>query len=33
MTQAKVKRIDGSYHFIMLDQPAAFAFEVETFLK
>jgi len=33
MTQAKVKRIDGSYHFIMLDQPAAFAAEVETFLK
>ncbi|TCS12629.1 alpha/beta hydrolase [Caulobacter sp. BK020] len=33
MTQAKVKRIDGSYHFIMLDQPAAFAFEVESFLK
>jgi len=33
MAQAKVKRIDGSYHFIMLDQPAAFAFEVESFLK
>ncbi|SFK06344.1 alpha/beta fold hydrolase [Caulobacter sp. UNC279MFTsu5.1] len=33
MTQAKVKRIDGSYHFIMLDQPAAFAFEVEAFLR
>jgi len=33
MTSAKVKRIDGSLHFIMLDQPAAFAFEVENFLK
>ena len=30
---AKVKRIDASFHFIMLDQPAAFAAEVETFLK
>jgi pimeloyl-ACP methyl ester carboxylesterase len=28
-----LKRIDGSYHFIMLDQPAAFASEVEAFLK
>jgi pimeloyl-ACP methyl ester carboxylesterase len=33
MTSARVKRIDGSLHFIMLDQPAAFAFEVESFLK
>ncbi len=33
MTSAKVKRIDGSLHFIMLDQPAAFAFEVEAFLR
>ncbi|MBO9558329.1 MAG: alpha/beta hydrolase, partial [Caulobacter sp.] len=33
MTSAKVKRIDGSYHFIMYDQPAAFAAEVESFLK
>ena len=33
MTSAKVKRIDGSLHFIMLDQPAAFAAEVESFLK
>jgi pimeloyl-ACP methyl ester carboxylesterase len=33
MTSAKVKRIDGALHFIMLDQPAAFAFEVESFLK
>ena len=30
---AKVKRIDASFHFIMLDQPVAFAAEVETFLK
>jgi pimeloyl-ACP methyl ester carboxylesterase len=28
-----LKRIDGSYHFVMLDQPAAFAAEVESFLK
>lgn len=28
-----LKRIDGSYHFIMLDQPDAFAAEVEAFLK
>jgi pimeloyl-ACP methyl ester carboxylesterase len=27
-----IKRIDGSYHFIMIDQPAAFAREVDTFL-
>ena len=27
-----VKRIDGSYHFIMIDQPAAFAGEVTAFL-
>ena len=33
MTSAKVKRIDGSFHFIMLDQPAAFAAEVESFLR
>jgi pimeloyl-ACP methyl ester carboxylesterase len=33
MSSARVKRIDGSLHFIMLDQPAAFAFEVEAFLK
>lgn len=26
-------RIDGSYHFIMLDQPAAFAAQVDKFLK
>jgi pimeloyl-ACP methyl ester carboxylesterase len=33
MASAKVKRVDGSLHFIMLDQPAAFAAEVESFLK
>jgi pimeloyl-ACP methyl ester carboxylesterase len=33
MASAKVKRIDGSLHFIMLDQPVAFASEVERFLK
>ncbi|CAM3169612.1 Putative hydrolase or acyltransferase of alpha/beta superfamily [Sphingomonas antarctica] len=27
-----VKRIDGSYHFIMIDQPSAFAAEVDAFL-
>jgi pimeloyl-ACP methyl ester carboxylesterase len=26
-------RIDGSYHFIMLDQPEAFLREVDAFLK
>jgi pimeloyl-ACP methyl ester carboxylesterase len=30
---AKLKRIDGSFHFVMLDQPEAFAKEVEAFLK
>ncbi|CAN5580477.1 alpha/beta hydrolase [soil metagenome] len=33
MASAEVKRIDGSLHFIMLDQPAAFAAEVEAFLR
>ena len=33
MVSAKVKRIDGSLHFIMLDQPAAFAAEVDAFLR
>ena len=28
-----LKRIDGSYHFIMLDQPEAFSREVDAFLK
>jgi pimeloyl-ACP methyl ester carboxylesterase len=27
-----IKRIDGSYHFIQVDQPTAFAAEVEAFL-
>jgi pimeloyl-ACP methyl ester carboxylesterase len=30
--QAALKRIPGSYHFIMLDQPAVFAAEVKAFL-
>ena len=30
--QAKVHRVDGSYHFILLDQPDAFAREVGAFL-
>jgi pimeloyl-ACP methyl ester carboxylesterase len=30
---ARLQRIDGSFHFIMLDQPAAFAEAVERFLK
>ncbi len=30
---AKLTRIDGSYHFIMLDQPAAFAAAVTAFLN
>jgi pimeloyl-ACP methyl ester carboxylesterase len=29
----KMVRIDGSYHFIMLDQPAAFWAQVDQFLK
>lgn len=28
-----LKRVDGSYHFIMLDQPAAFQDAVDAFLK
>jgi len=28
-----LKRIEGTYHFIMLDQPEAFAKEVDAFLK
>lgn len=27
------KRIDGSFHFVMLDQPEPFAAAVEAFLK
>lgn len=30
---AKLQRIDGALHFIMLDQPAAFAAAVDRFLK
>ena len=29
----ELKRIDGSYHFIMLDQPDVFLREVDAFLK
>jgi len=29
----KMVRVDGSYHFIMFDQPARFAAEVDAFLK
>jgi pimeloyl-ACP methyl ester carboxylesterase len=28
-----IVRIDGAYHFIMLDQPDAFAAQVDAFLK
>jgi pimeloyl-ACP methyl ester carboxylesterase len=30
---AQLRRIDGGFHFIMLDQPEAFATEVAAFLK
>ncbi len=30
---AKLKRVDGGFHFIMLDQPDAFAAEVAEFVK
>ena len=33
LKQAKVQRIDGSFHFIMIDQPEAFEAAVERFLK
>lgn len=33
MPAAKLTRIDGSFHFIMLDQPAAFAAAVIAFLN
>ncbi|PXA83835.1 alpha/beta hydrolase [Nostoc sp. 3335mG] len=33
LKQAKVQRIDDSFHFIMIDQPAAFETAVEAFLK
>jgi len=32
LSQAKVERIDGSYHFIMIDQPAIFLEKVDAFL-
>jgi pimeloyl-ACP methyl ester carboxylesterase len=33
LTNKTMVRIDGSYHFIMLDQPEGFAKQVEMFLK
>lgn len=33
LPQAKLRRIDDSYHFVMLDQPERFADEVRTFLQ
>lgn len=33
LSAANLKRIDDSYHFIQIDQPAAFAAEVSAFLK
>jgi pimeloyl-ACP methyl ester carboxylesterase len=33
LTNKAVVRIDGSFHFIMLDQPDVFATQVDTFLK
>lgn len=33
LTDKTLIRIDGSYHFIMLDQPELFASKVEVFLK
>jgi pimeloyl-ACP methyl ester carboxylesterase len=33
LPKARLERVDGSFHFIMLDQPAAFAEAVERFLK
>ena len=32
LPHGKVERVDGSYHFIMIDQPAAFLQKVDTFL-
>lgn len=32
LPQAKLQRVDGSFHFIMLDQPAIFGQAVEAFL-
>ena len=33
LPRATLRRIDESYHFIMLDQPARFAAEVRAFLR
>lgn len=33
LSGAKLKRIDGSFHFIQLDQPDVFASEISAFLK
>lgn len=30
---ARLKRVDGALHYVMLDQPEAFAIEVEAFLR
>ena len=32
LPHGKVERVDGSYHFIMIDQPAAFQAKVDAFL-
>ena len=32
LPQGKVERVDGSYHFIMIDQPQVFQQKVDTFL-
>jgi len=32
LPHGKVERVDGSYHFIMIDQPAVFLQKVDTFL-
>jgi pimeloyl-ACP methyl ester carboxylesterase len=32
LPHGKVERIDGSYHFIMIDQPAIFLQKVDAFL-
>ena len=33
LPKVKLERVDGAFHFIMLDQPAAFAAAVDRFLK
>lgn len=33
LPKAQLLRVDGAYHFLMLDQPDAFAERVEAFLK